>query len=106
MQSIAPLSAQNGVTMRQVISPKVDVVKNISDFMHAKATSGSLFCSSVASLAGYSGQANYAAANSTLDAFAINHQATGCPTFSIQWGAWSSVGEVHKPFVLCLNKNK
>ena len=52
---------------------------------------GVLF-SSVASLMGSPGQANYAAANATLDGRAAGLQACGVSGVSIQWGAWAGGG--------------
>jgi hypothetical protein len=49
----------------------------------------SLLFSSVASLLGSAGQANYAAANSALDAAAAADNARGISTTSVRWGAWA-----------------
>ena len=44
-------------------------------------------------LAGFSGHANYCAANAALDAMGEASSVQGLPHVSVQWGAWSSVGE-------------
>jgi acyl carrier protein len=48
--------------------------------------------SSAASLLGNRGQANYAAANSFMDAIAHQRKRAGLPALSINWGPWASVG--------------
>ncbi|WP_044362956.1 type I polyketide synthase [Streptomyces natalensis] len=48
--------------------------------------------SSVSSLLGTPGQANYAAANAFLDGLAAFRQEQGLPALAIQWGSWAEVG--------------
>lgn len=48
--------------------------------------------SSLTSLIGAAGQANYASANAFLDALSHHRHAHNLPALSINWGAWAGVG--------------
>ena len=52
--------------------------------------------SSISALFGNQGQANYAAANSVLDAMAARLRHVGQSGCSIQWGPWAMAGMANK----------
>ncbi|HKR22655.1 MAG TPA: type I polyketide synthase, partial [Pyrinomonadaceae bacterium] len=52
--------------------------------------------SSAASMFGTVGQINHAAANAFMDGLAQHRRAQGLPALSINWGAWSEIGEAVK----------
>jgi acyl transferase domain-containing protein/acyl carrier protein len=51
-------------------------------------------CSSIASLMGSPGQANYSAANAFLDVLMQHRRASGLPGLVVNWGPWNDVGMV------------
>jgi acyl transferase domain-containing protein/NADPH:quinone reductase-like Zn-dependent oxidoreductase/NAD(P)-dependent dehydrogenase (short-subunit alcohol dehydrogenase family)/acyl carrier protein len=51
-----------------------------------------IYTSSIAGILGTPGQANYAAANSMLDALAHRQRDAGIASVSVDWGTWGEVG--------------
>ncbi|WP_422125776.1 type I polyketide synthase [Streptomyces graminilatus] len=72
-----------------VLRPKAHGVLNLHRLteLHPHIRQFLLFSSAAAAL-GSPGQANYAAANAFLDAFAHRRRALGLPAMSVGWGLW------------------
>ncbi|DBA84018.1 TPA: hypothetical protein ACH3X1_006502 [Trebouxia sp. C0004] len=86
------LQGQSAAGLRVALAPKVAALTAMSSAIGLLPLQHVALFSSVASLLGTAGQANYAAANAGLDAWAAAQQAAGGVATAVQWGAWSSTG--------------
>jgi polyketide synthase 12/myxalamid-type polyketide synthase MxaB len=88
----AAFASQDWPRFERVLHPKVDGAQNLDRLTREDALDWFVMFSSVASLLGSPGQANYAAANTMLDIIAHERRRLGRPALSIAWGPWGQVG--------------
>jgi thioester reductase-like protein len=77
---------------QRVLAPKVSGAWNLHQLTQKCPLDFFVLFSSMGSMLGAAGQANYVAANEFLDALAHYRQSQGLPCLSINWGAWAQVG--------------
>jgi nucleoside-diphosphate-sugar epimerase len=85
----ATVASLTPARLHQVMRPKVDAAANLDELTRALPDCELLLFSSLSGLLGGAGQANYAAANSFLDALAHRRRAAGLRGMSLAWGLWT-----------------
>jgi myxalamid-type polyketide synthase MxaE and MxaD len=82
------VTQQSLTRLRKAMDPKVLGAWNLHHHTRDLPLDFFIEFSSVASLVGSPGQANYAAGNAFLDVLAHHRRALGLPALSVNWGAW------------------
>ncbi|MGW9440035.1 type I polyketide synthase [Streptomyces sp. NPDC055607] len=78
--------------LKSVLPPKVHGTHVLHELTRGLPLDFFVLYSSAAATMGSPGQANYAAANAFMDAYAWNRRLAGLPGLTVNWGRWGEIG--------------
>jgi myxalamid-type polyketide synthase MxaC len=92
----APLMNQSQGSFARVMAPKLEGAWQLHLQTREMPLDFFVCFSSIASVLGSPGQANYGAANAFMDALAHHRRALGQAALSVNWGPWGEIGMAAK----------
>ncbi|WP_189136040.1 type I polyketide synthase, partial [Wenjunlia tyrosinilytica] len=98
---LGPLAEACLADFADTAASKVTGARNLVDVLDPAELDALILFSSISGVWGVGDHAAYAAANASLDAFALQQRAAGLPVMSVAWGPWDGGGmipeELHAP---------